>query len=50
MTWFWQSSRRLGPTLHPRALALFASSISRGSGRGERGEGEEEKEEKGRNV
>ena len=39
----WHEKVPPGPTLHPRALALVASSIARGSVRGERGEGEEEK-------
>ena len=43
----WHEKVPPGPTLHPRALALVASSIARGSVRGERGEVEEEK---GRNV
>ena len=35
----WHEKVPPGPTLHPRALALVASSIARGRGRGERGEG-----------
>ena len=46
----WHEKVPPGPKLHPRALALVASSIARGSVRRERGEGEDEKEEKGRNV